>query len=141
MLAKQLSIFLENKQGRFTELAEILAAEGINISAWCVAETAEFGILRSIVSDPERAYSILKQHHFAASLTDVIGISIPNIPGSLAKILRTLSDSGVFIEYMYSFATNGKAQAIIRPSDMDKCLKVLEDKKVDMLDAEYLYKM
>ncbi len=141
MLAKQLSIFLENRQGRFTELAEVLGAEGINISAWCVAETAEFGILRCVVSQPEKAQEVLKAHHFAATLTPVIGIGIPNHPGALARILRILSDEGIFIEYMYSFATNGKAQAIIRPSDMDRCQEILRNKKVELLDAEYLYKI
>ena len=136
MVAKQLSIFLENKSGRLTEVTEVLAKEGVNLSALCIAENADFGILRGIVSEPDKAYKALKDNHFAVNVTDVVGISCPNIPGSLAKVLRFLSDEGVFIEYMYSFA-NG----IIRPNDMDNCIRVLTEKKVDLLAASELYKL
>lgn len=112
MVAKQLSIFLENKSGRLTEVTEVLAKEGVNLSALCIAENADFGILRGIVSEPDKAYKALKDNHFAVNVTDVVGISCPNIPGSLAKVLRCLSDEGVFIEYMYSFA-NGQTATIL----------------------------
>ena len=114
MVAKQLSIFLENKSGRLTEVTEVLAKEGVNLSALCIAENADFGILRGIVSEPDKAYKALKDNHFAVNVTDVVGISCPNIPGSLAKVLRFLSDEGVFIEYMYSFANGETANVIIR---------------------------
>ena len=78
MVAKQLSIFLENKSGRLTEVTEVLAKENINLSALCIAENADFGILRGIVSDPDRAYKALKDNHFAVNVTDVVGISCPN---------------------------------------------------------------
>ncbi len=133
MVAKQLSIFLENKSGRLTEVTEVLAKENINLSALCIAENADFGILRGIVSDPDRAYKALKDNHFAVNVTDVVGISCPNIPGALAKVLGFLSDEGVFIEYMYSFANNNIANVVIRPSNLDKCIEVLKDKKVDLL--------
>ena len=97
MVAKQLSIFLENKSGRLTEVTEVLAKEGVNLSALCIAENADFGILRGIVSEPDKAYKALKDNHFAVNVTDVVGISCPNIPGSLAKVLRCLSDEGVFM--------------------------------------------
>ena len=82
MVAKQLSIFLENKSGRLTEVTEVLAKEGVNLSALCIAENADFGILRGIVSEPDKAYKALKDNHFAVNVTDVVGISCPNIPGS-----------------------------------------------------------
>ena len=135
MVAKQLSIFLENKSGRLTEVTEVLAKEGVNLSALCIAENADFGILRGIVSEPDKAYKALKDNHFA------VGISCPNIPGSLAKVLRFLSDEGVFIEYMYSFANGETANVIIRPNDMDNCIRVLTEKKVDLLAASELYKL
>ncbi|KAA6342881.1 hypothetical protein EZS27_009396 [termite gut metagenome] len=141
MVAKQLSIFLENKQGRLTEVTEILAKESINLSALCIAENADFGILRGIVSDPDKAYKALKENHFAVNITDVVGISCPNVPGSLAKVLNYLSAGGVFIEYMYSFANTNSASVIIRPNDMDKCIKILAEKKVDLLAASDLYKL
>lgn len=141
MVAKQLSIFLENKEGRLTEVTRILADEGINLSALCIAENADFGILRGIVSDPDKAYNALKAHHFAVSITDVVGINCPNVPCALAKVLEYLSESGVFIEYMYSFANNGSANVIIRPNDMPGCIRVLTEKKVDLLAASDLYRL
>ena len=134
MVAKQLSIFLENKSGRLTEVTEVLAKEGVNLSALCIAENADFGILRGIVSEPDKAYK-------AVNVTDVVGISCPNIPGSLSKVLRFLSDEGVFIEYMYSFANGNTANVIIRPNDMENCIRVLTEKKVDLLAASDLYKL
>ena len=141
MVAKQLSIFLENKSGRLTEVTEVLAKENINLSALCIAENADFGILRGIVSDPDKAYKALKDNHFAVNITDVVGISSPNVPGALAKVLGFLSAEGVFIEYMYSFANNNVANVVIRPSNMDKCIEVLKEKKVDLLAASDLYKL
>ena len=138
MVAKQLSIFLENKSGRLTEVTEVLARENINLSALCIAENADFGILRGIVSDPDRAYKALKDNHFAVNITDVVGISCPNVPGALATVLGYLSAEGVFIEYMYSFANNNIAN---RPSNLDKCIEVLKEKKVDLLAASDLYKL
>jgi ACT domain-containing protein len=141
MIAKQLSIFLENKFGRLTEVTEILAKEGINLSALCIAENADFGILRGIVSDPDKAYKVLKENHFAVNITDVVGINCPNVPGALAKVLTYLSEAGVFIEYMYSFANNDSANVIIRPTDMETCIKVLTEKKVELLAASDLYRL
>lgn len=141
MIAKQLSIFLENKPGRLKEVTEVLAKENINLSALCIAENADFGILRGVVSEPDKAYKALKANHFAVNITDVIGISCPNVPGALAKVLNYLSDAGVFIEYMYSFANNNIANVIIRPSDLETCIKVLTEKKVDLLAASDLYKL
>ena len=141
MVAKQLSIFLENKSGRLTEVTEVLAKEGINLSALCIAEYADFGILRGIVSDPDKAYKALKDNHFAVNVTEVVGINCPNVPGALAKVLQYLSNEGVFIEYMYSFANNNSANVIIRPNDMENCIRVLTEKKVDLLAASDLYKL
>lgn len=141
MVAKQLSIFLENKSGRLTEATEALAEEGINLSALSIAENADFGILRGIVSDPDKAYNALKDRHFAVNVTDVIGISCPNIPGALARVLRYLSDEGVFIEYMYSFANGNTAHVIIRPNNLNDCLRILKEKQVDLLAASDLYKL
>ncbi len=141
MIAKQLSIFLENNTGRLTEVTEVLASADINLSALCIAENADFGILRGIVSDPDKAYKVLKENHFAVNVTNVVGINCPNIPGALAKVLNYLSDEGVFIEYMYSFANNNSANVIIRPSNLEKCIEVLTEKKVDLLAASDLYKL
>lgn len=129
MKTKQLSIFLENKSGRLTEVTEVLGAAGINLSAMSIADNSDFGILRCIVSDPDKAYQVLKEAHFAVKITDVIGFVCPNTSGSLAIVLKHLSQNGIFIEYMYSFANGDVATVVIRPTDLDACEKILSDKK------------
>ena len=141
MLAKQLSIFLENKSGRLTEVTDVLGEAGINLSAMSIADNSDFGILRCIVSDPEKAYQVLKAAHFAVKITDVIGFICPNVSGSLAVVLKHLSSKGIFIEYMYSFANGNVAHVVIRPSDFEACEKVLADMKVDLLAASDLYQL
>jgi len=141
MKAKQLSIFLENKSGRLTEVTEVLGNAGINLSAMCIADNSDFGILRCIVSDPEAAYKVLKEAHFAVKITDVIGFTCPNTSGSLAVVMKHLADNGVFIEYMYSFANGNVANVVIRPSDLEACERILAEKKVDLLAASDLYQL
>lgn len=141
MLAKQLSIFLENKSGRLTEVTEVLGNSGVNLSAMSIADNSDFGILRCIVSDPDFACKVLKEAGFAVKITDVIGFSCPNTSGSLALVLKYLSDNGVFIEYMYSFANGDVANVVIRPTDLENCEKILSEKKVDLIAANDLYKL
>jgi hypothetical protein len=141
MKAKQLSIFLENKSGRLTEVTDVLGEAGVNLSAMSIADNSDFGILRCIVSDPEKAYQVLKEAHFAVKITDVIGFICPNTSGSLAVVLRYLSQKGIFIEYMYSFANGDVAHVVIRPTDLDACERVLEEKKVELMAANDLYQL
>ncbi len=119
----------------------MLGNAGINLSAMSIADNSDFGILRCIVSDPDKAYKVLKEAHFAVKITDVIGFSCPNTSGSLAVVLKYLSDNGVFIEYMYSFANGNSATVIIRPTDLESCDRILEEKKIDLLAASDLYKL
>ena len=141
MRAKQLSIFLENKSGRLTEVTEALGKSGVNLTAMSIADNSDFGILRCLVSDPEKAYKVLKEEHFAVKITDVIGFTCPNTSGSLAVVLKYLSDRGVFIEYMYSFANGDVANIVIRPTDLESCEKILEEKKVDLMADSDLYRL
>ena len=141
MKTKQLSIFLENKSGRLTEVTEVLGAAGINLSAMSIADNSDFGILRCIVSDPDKAYQVLKEAHFAVKITDVIGFVCPNTSGSLAIVLKHLSQNGVFIEYMYSFANGDVATVVIRHTDLAACEKILSDKKVELMAANDLYQL
>ena len=126
MIIKQLSIFLENKGGRINEVAKTLAREGINMQAFSMAETADFGILRLIVSDVEHAVEVLRKADFAVMLTDVIHAQCLNKPGGLAEILDKMALHDVFIEYMYAFSEGDTANIILRPTDMQKCIEVLE---------------
>ena len=141
MLAKQLSIFLENKSGRLTEVTDILGGADINLSAMSIADNSDFGILRCIVSDPDKAYQVLKENHFAVKITDVIGFQCPNTSGSLAIVLKRLSEKGVFIEYMYSFANGDHATVVIRPTDLTECDNILSEMKVELMAANDLYKL
>jgi hypothetical protein len=141
MITKQLSIFLENKSGRLKEVTDVIGKAGVNLSALCIAENSDFGILRCVVSDPDKAYAALKENHFAVKFTDVIGINCPNTPGALSKVLNYLTGEGIFIEYMYSFANGDSANVIIRPNNLQLCIAVLTAKKVDLLAASDLYKL
>ena len=141
MLIKQLSIFLENKKGRFTEVAQILGDAGVNMTAFTVSENSDFGILRLIVSDPEEAKRILKEHRYAVTTTDVVCIQSPNKPGSLAKIMEIITNAGVFIEYMYAFSMGEKALVIIRPDELDKTVEILSENKIELLAANELFRL
>ena len=141
MLIRQLSIFLENRRGRFTEVANILGDAGINMTAFTVAENSDFGILRLIVSDPEKAKEILKEARFAVSVTDVVCLQCPNVPGSLAKAMNIITEAGIFIEYMYAFSLGKEALVVIRPDNLDKCIDVLTENKLELLAASELYKV
>ena len=106
MKAKQVSVFLENKSGRLNEVAQILGRAGINISAFTVADTSDFGVLRLIVSDPEKTCEVLKEHQFSVRTTDVVLVNSPNRPGALSRMLQILDAEGIFIEYLYAFSMN-----------------------------------
>ena len=125
MTIKQLSVFLENKTGRINEVTKILGKHSINMHAFSMAETTDFGILRLIVSEVDKAVEILRNENFAVMLTDVVCISCPNVAGSLSAILEKLASKEIFIEYMYAFAEGDKANVVIRPNDIDKCVQVL----------------
>lgn len=127
MPIKQLSIFLENKTGRINEVTKILGRNGINMHAFSMAETTDFGILRLIVNEVEKAVEVLRNADFAVMLTDVVCISCPNVAGSLSVILEKLAENDIFIEYMYAFAEGDKANVVIRPNNITECCKVLEN--------------
>lgn len=130
---KQLSVFLENKTGRINDVTKALAAHGINMHAFSMAETADFGILRLIVSDPDKAADTLRGESFAVMLTDVVCIGCANVAGSLAEILDKLAAENIFIEYMYAFAEGDKARVVIRPSNVARCVAVLNKIDCEML--------
>lgn len=139
MIIKQLSVFLENKSGRLTELTEILGEAGINMSALSIAETSEFGIIRIVASKPDKALEILKDNNFSVNLTDVICLSTPNEPGALARALRILSNEGISIEYMYAFSMEEKALVVIRTDNIDHTIKILKKHEMELLKASELY--
>lgn len=141
MLIKQLSIFLENKKGRFTEVAKLLGEAGVNMSAFTVSENSDFGILRLIVSDPDKAIAVLREHLYAVSIAEVICLHCPNQPGALAKAMEIITDAGIFVEYMYAFSEGDVANVIIRPDNLERCAEVLTANKLELLAASDLYKL
>lgn len=141
MLIKQLSIFLENKRGRFTEVAKLLGEANVNMTAFTVAENSDFGILRLIVSDVDKALEILKEKRYAVSVTEVVCLRCPNVPGSLSKVMEIVTNAGVFIEYMYAFSQGDAANIVIRPDNLQLCIDVLMENKLVLLAANDLYKL
>ncbi|MDR1332584.1 MAG: amino acid-binding protein [Tannerella sp.] len=140
MFIKQLSIFLENRRGRFTEVARLLGKENINMTAFTVSENSDFGILRLIVSDTEKALQALRDNKYAVSEADVICLHCPNQPGALARVMDLITAAEIFIEYMYAFSEGASAHVIIRPDDIEKCVAVLKDNKLELLAASALYR-
>ena len=141
MLIKQLSIFLENKKGRFTEVARILGEAGVNMSAFTVAESSDFGILRIIVSDTDKAILALRERLYAVSVTDVVCLYCPNQPGALAAAMELITNAGIFVEYMYAFSQGDSAHVIIRPDNVTRCVEVLQENRLTLLAASDLYKL
>ncbi len=139
MIIQQLSVFLENRSGKLTDLTETLRKKNINITALSVAETSEYGILRLIVSDPASALTLLKGEGFSVGLTDVICILMPDTPGALARVLRLLSDNNLCVEYMYAFSMNEKAMAIIKVDQLTRAIDVLSGNEVQLLRASEMY--
>jgi hypothetical protein len=126
MIIKQLSVFIENKTGRINEVTRILADNGINMSAFSLAESADFGILRMIVSDVELAQKVLREAHFGISVTEVLCITCPNVPGAMHRVLEVLAKEDVFIEYMYAFSEGATADVVIRPTDVARAAGILD---------------
>lgn len=141
MLIKQLSIFLENRKGRFNEIARLLGEKKINMTAFTVSENSDFGILRVIVSDTDTAIDVLKEKGYAVNITDVVCIQTPNQAGALAKVLDVIYSAGVFIEYMYAFSEGNVANVIIRPDNIEQCIDQLKENKIELLAASELYKL
>lgn len=137
MIIKQVSVFLENKSGRLNEVTQILGDAGLNMTAFTIADTSDFGILRLIVSDPEKAKVLLKKNNFAVQITEVILVKTPNRPGGLAKMLNVLNAENVFIEYMYAFSHSDEtALIVLRPTDLKKCFDILQNHQDDFLVQE-----
>ncbi len=141
MKVKQISIFLENKSGRLAQVTKVLADNGINLRALSLADTADFGILRIIVNDVDKAYNVLKNSGYTLSETDVVAVEVPDRPGGLANILDSLWKSGLSVEYMYAFVKSSGDNAIMifRFEDTDKAIKVLNEVGVRILSGDEVY--
>jgi len=135
MKVDQLSIFLENRAGRLAEVTRILSESGVNIRALSLADTSDFGILRLIVSDFDKAKDNLKAGGFTVGRTTVVAVEVPDKPGGLNSILEMLRDAKINVEYMYAFAEkrNDKAVLIFRFDDIDGAIAALEKSPVNVV--------
>jgi len=143
MKVEQLSIFLENKAGRLAEVTRALSRANINIRALSLADTSEFGILRLIVDDHEKAKTVLKEQGFTVGRTNVVAVAVDDRPGGLDNILHLLSGHGINVEYMYAFVQAGgkSATLILRFDKTDEALAVLTGHNVPIIPGETLYRM
>lgn len=135
MAIKQLSVFVENKEGKLREITDILAKAGIDIRALSIADTSEFGILRLIVRDPHKAKALLEKNGFVATINDVVGVEINDRPGGLAEIVRLFAKRDINMEYMYAFLTRteNKAYLVVRVDDASEVENLLESEKIRIL--------
>ncbi len=142
-MVKQISVFLENKAGRLASVTRVLGDAGINIRALSIADTSDFGVLRLIVNDPEKAYQILRDAGFTVSQTDVVAVSVPDRPGGLAEILQVMAEAEINIEYLYAFiGTAGQnALVIFKVEDVERTITFFKEKGISFLEAAQVYSL
>ena len=139
MSLKQLTIFVENKQGTLVDITKTLADNNVNMRALSIADTQDFGILRLIVNDNETATKALTEAGYLLKMTDVVGVKIGDQPGKLSKALEVLDDANINMEYLYAFMarTEKHAYVVLRVADNAEAEKVLEDAGFHMItDAD-----
>jgi hypothetical protein len=141
MKVEQISVFLENRAGRLSEVTQTLENAGINIRALSLADTSDFGILRLIVSDNEKAKTSLKESGFTVGRTTVVPVEVQDSPGGLNAILSILSGNGINVEYMYAFVQQSGKNAVLifRFDRTDQAIETLQENGVTVLTGEQLY--
>ena len=141
MAIRQLSIFAENKAGALHYITDLLAKENIDLRSMCVADTSDYGIVRIITDEPERAKAILDADGQAANIRLVNAFAVPDVPGGLAEVLALLHKESITIEYMYALITieAGKAYSVMRTCDTERCDKVLLENGIELLDENKLH--
>ena len=135
MFIKQISLFVENQPGKLVEATQILSDGGVDISALSLADTTDFGILRIIVDDPDKALSLLRERDYIVKQTDVIAAVMDDCPGGLTSVLRILAQAGVSVEYMYAFVgrREGHAVVVMRTDAPETAQTALAENHVSML--------
>jgi hypothetical protein len=143
MKVEQISVFLENKPGALAEVTRTLGETGVNIRALSLADTKDFGILRLIVNDNEKAKEVLGQKGFTVRKTEVVAVEVPDRPGGLAEIIKILAEASINVEYLYAFVQQSGENAIIifRFDETDRAIAVLSEKKVRLLEGKKVYSL
>jgi len=141
MKVEQISVFLENKPGSLAEVTRILGESGVNIRALSLADTKDFGILRLIVNDNEKAREILGRKGLTVRKTEVVAVEVPDRPGGLAEILKVLFEADINVEYLYAFVQQSGENAIIifRFDETDRAIEVLSKKQFKILEGKKVY--
>ena len=140
MSIQQISVFLENRAGQLAEITKVLADSGIDLRAISIAETADYGVLRMIVDDSQQAKTILLDSGYIMSVTPVLAVSVPDVPGGVSSVLALLAEGNIDIEYMYSLFTHveGKAYMVFRVSDEARFKALLDSHGIHTCDAKEL---
>ena len=143
MLVKQISVFLENMPGRLSEAAEVLAKNGIDISALSLADTDEYGVLRMIVSDPDKAKNALGESGVICKVTDALVVAIDDRPGGFSESLRILTDNGIEVKYMYACVSReqGKAIMVLSVADPAKADELIRNTASGNVDPTLIYRI
>ena len=142
MFAKQLTVFIENRTGRLSEVLSVLKDNGVNILSMSLADTTEFGLLRLIVNDAKSGKEKLTENGFSSLLSDVSIIKIPHEVGSLQQLLKVIDEKGVNIEYMYGLSIESdKAYVVLKASDIEAVDKILTDCGIETLSCDDLAKL
>lgn len=136
---QQLSVFLENRQGRLDEVLSVLAGNDVNIVALSLADTTEYGMLRMIVSDPNKGKAVLREHGITAMLTDVVALRVPHETGSLSKAMHQIMEGEINVEYMYAFANGADASAVLKCDDLVRVVDILRGSGFDVWEAPEAY--
>lgn len=140
MFMKQLTVFIENREGRIEKVTDILAKNNINIVCLTLADTSEYGMLRMIVSEPDRAKQVLKDADFSARLTEVLAIRLEQNYGMLAKLTKSMSQKDINIEYMYTLNCSKEEGAIIiKCTDKDKALDAVKEAGLELVNPDKVY--
>ncbi len=141
MRVEQISVFLENRAGRLAEITRVLGDAGVNIRALSLADTSDFGLLRLIVNDNDKAKAVLKERGFTVGKNNVVAVEVEDRPGGLNTILEILSKENINVEYMYAFVqhTGENAVIIFRFDDTDAAVKVLLDNNIKVLEGKTVY--
>ena len=130
MTIRQISVFLENKTGHLNKILAILADNGININALTVADSSDYGLLRMLVSDPEKAAALLRAENVTVRIHEVISLEMDAAPGSMSAILNLFTEAGLSIEYVYAFSFGSKSVLILRTNDREKAFEVILKNKL-----------
>jgi hypothetical protein len=141
MKIHQLSLFLENKPGRLSEPCKVMASAGINILTLSLADTQQFGILRLIVRDWQKAKAVLEKAGCIVNMTEVVAIEVEDKPGGLARVLSAIEEGGINIEYMYAFTfrTGDRAVIVFRFDNPDAAVELLRSHKINVIGSVELY--